>query len=68
MIPLAELITALKVKIEEMKTKVIEKEEELAALFKRTLKEESEFATETKKMVQQLRRTRDEQVSEMSHL
>ena len=42
---------------------MINKEDELSSLFKQTSKDTAEFEKETKDMVRQLHRTRDEQVT-----
>ena len=65
LVPIAELVSILKSKIEEMNTDVIKKEDELASLCKKILKQEAEFSEETKRMIQQLHRIRDEQVSDI---
>ena len=48
--------------IEVMRGAMLEKEQKLAALFKKTSKIMSEYEKETEEMVKQLHRARDEQV------
>ena len=62
LLPFDELVPILKTQIEELKTKMTKKEDELASYFKNLLKKESKFAEETKEMIRQLHSTRDAQV------
>ena len=55
-------MTRLTEDIEVMREAMLEKEQKLAALFKKTSKIMSEYEKETEEMVQQLHRARDEQV------
>ena len=55
-------MTRLTEDIDVMREAMLEKEEKLAALFKKTSKIMSEYEKETEEMVKQLHRARDEQV------
>ena len=68
LVPIDKLVSTLKSQVDELKTKMMKREEELSSLFKRTSKAVAEFAEETDKMVEQLHRTRDEQVIDCSLL
>ena len=59
---LEELVGRLTEDIEVMREVMLEKEEKLAALFKKTSKIMSEYEKETEEMVKQLHKARDEQV------
>ena len=59
---LGELVTRLTGDIDVMRGAMLEKEEKLAALFKKTSKIMSEYEKETEEMVKQLHKARDEQV------
>ena len=59
---LGELVTRLTEDIDVMREAMLEKEEKLAALFKKTSRIMSEFEKETEEMVKQLHKARDEQV------
>ena len=60
---LEELVGRLTEDIEVMREVMLEKEEKLAALFKKTSKIMSEYEKETEEMVKQLHKTRDQQVT-----
>ena len=55
-------MTRLTEDIDVMREAMLEKEEKLAALFKKTSKIMSEYEKETEEMVKQLQKARDEQV------
>ena len=55
-------MTRLTGDIDVMREVMLEKEEKLAALFKKTSKIMSEYEKETEEMVKQLHRARDKQV------
>ena len=59
---LGELVSILTEDIDVMRKVMLEKEQKLAALFKKTSKIMSEYEKETEEMVKQLHRARDEQV------
>ena len=59
---LGELVTKLTEDIDVMREAMLEKEEKLAALFKKTSKIMSEYEKETGEMVKLLHKSRDEQV------
>ena len=59
---LNELVGRLTEDIDVMREAMLEKEEKLAALFKKTSKIMSEYEKETEEMVNQLHRAREEQV------
>ena len=59
---LGELVTRLTEDIDVMRGVMLEKEEKLAALFKKTSKIMSKYEKETGEMVEQLHKARDEQV------
>ena len=48
--------------IEVMREAMLEKEQKLSAMFKKTSKIMSEYEKETEEMIQQLHKARDEQV------
>ena len=48
--------------IDDMREAMLEKEQKLAALFKKTSKFMSEFEKETGEMIEQLHKARDDQV------
>ena len=60
---LGELVTRLTGDIEVMREAMLEKEEKLAALFKKTSKIMSEYEQGTEEMVKLLHKTRDQQVT-----
>ena len=62
---LGELVTRLTGDIDVMRGAMLEKEEKLAALFKKTSKIMSEYEKETEEMVKQLHKARDEQVCDL---
>ena len=62
---LGELVTRLTGDIDVMRGAMLEKEEKLAALFKKTSKIMSEYEKETENMVKQLHKARDEQVCDL---
>ena len=55
-------MTRLTEDIDVMREAMLEKEEKLAALFKKTSKIMSEYEKETEELVEQLHKARDEQV------
>ena len=55
-------MTRLTEDIDVMREAMLEKEQKLAALFKKTSKIMSEYEKETEEMVEQLHKARDEQV------
>ena len=59
---LGDLVTRLTEDIEVMREAMLEKEQKLAALFKKTSKIMSEYENETGEMIKQLHKARDEQV------
>ena len=59
---LGELVARLTGDIDVMRDAMLEKEEKLVALFKKTSKIMSEYEKETEEMVKQLNKARDEQV------
>ena len=59
---LGELVTRLTGDIDVMREVMLEKEEKLAAMFKKTSKIMSEYEKGTEEMVRLLHKTRDEQV------
>ena len=59
---LGELVARLTEDIDVMRGVMLEKEEKLAALFKKTSKIMSEYEKETGEMIEQLHKARDEQV------
>ena len=62
---LGELVTRLTGDIDVMREAMLEKEEKLAALFKKTSKIMSEYEKETEEMVKRLHKARDEQVCDL---
>ena len=60
---LNELVGRLTEDIEVMREAMLEKEEKLAALFKKTSKIMSDYENETAEMVKLLNKARDKQVS-----
>ena len=60
--PLKALVRRLTEDIDVMREALLEKEQKLAALFKKTSKIMSEYEDETEEMVKQLHKARDEQV------
>ena len=59
---LGDLVTRLTEDIDVMREAMLEKEQKLAALFKKTSRIMSEYEKETGEMIKQLHKTRDEQV------
>ena len=59
---LGELVTRLTEDINAMREAMLEKEQKLAALFKKTSKIMSEYEKETGEMIKLLHKARDEQV------
>ena len=59
---LGELVARLTEDIDVMRGVMLEKEEKLAALFKKTSKIMSEYEKETGEMIEQLHKARDKQV------
>ena len=59
---LGELVTRLTEDINAMREAMLEKEQKLAALFKKTSKIMSEYEKETGEMIKLLHKTRNEQV------
>ena len=59
---LGDLVTRLTEDIDVMRKAMLEKEQKLAALFKKTSKVMSEYEQETGEMIKLLHKTRDEQV------
>ena len=57
-----ELVTRLTEDIDVMREAMLEKEQKLAVLFKKTSKIMSEYEKKTEEMVKQLHKARDEQV------
>ena len=59
---LGELVTRLTKDIDVMREAMLEKEQKLASLFKKTSKIMSEYEKKTGELVEQLHKARDEQV------
>ena len=62
MLTLDDLVTELSAKMDELKAEVIDREDELNALFKLTSKVISDFDSETESLIEKLHNRRDEQV------